>query len=156
KYTNIARLAIEGGSNGGLLMGAALTQSPEIFRAVVSHVGIYDMMRFEQHPNGSFNVTEYGSIKDPGQFKALLAYSPYQKVQDGRRYPAVFLLTGANDGRVDPANSKKMAARLQAASKSNWPVLLLVDGDSGHGLGDGLSAAIAKTADVYAFLFDQL
>ena len=156
KYTNIGRLAIEGGSNGGLLMGAALTQHPELYRAVVAHVGIYDMLRFEQHPNGSFNVTEYGSVKQPEQFAALYAYSPYHHVEDGRRYPAVFLLTGANDGRVDPANSKKMAARLQAASASKWPVLLLVDAGSGHGLGDGLSAAVAKTADVYAFLFDQL
>ena len=156
KYTNNSRLAIEGGSNGGLLMGAALTQDPRLFRAVVTHVGIYDMMRYEQHPNGAFNVTEFGSVKDAALFKALRAYSPYQNIKDGTTYPAVFLLTGANDGRVDPANSKKMAARLQAATSSQRPVLLLVDTGSGHGLGDGLGAAIAKAADVYAFLFDQM
>ena len=156
KYTNPARLAIEGGSNGGLLMGAALTQHPELFRAVVSHVGIYDMMRFEQHPNGAFNVTEHGSIKDPEQFRALYAYSPYQHVKDGAAYPAVFLLTGANDGRVDPANSRKFAARLQAATSSKRPVLLLIKFDAGHGIGGNLTTAIEQAADVYAFLFEQL
>jgi prolyl oligopeptidase len=156
KYTRPARLAIEGGSNGGLLMGAALTQHPDLFRAVVAHVGIYDMMRFERHPNGAFNVTEYGSIKDPAQFQALHAYSPYQHVRDGVAYPAVFLLTGANDGRVDPANSRKLAARLQAATPSGRPVLLQVKFDSGHGIGSGLSTAIEEAADVDAFLFEQL
>jgi prolyl oligopeptidase len=156
KYTSPDKLAIEGRSNGGLLMGAALTQHPELFRAVVSHVGIYDMMRFEQHPNGAFNVTEYGSIKDPDQFKALYAYSPYQHVKDGTAYPAVFLLTGANDGRVDPANSRKFAARLQAATSSKRPVLLQISFDSGHGIGDNLSAAVERRADVFAFLFEQL
>jgi prolyl oligopeptidase len=155
KYTNPEKLAIEGGSNGGLLMGAALTQHPELFRAVVAHVGLYDMLRFEQHPNGAFNVTEYGSVKDEEQFKALYGYSPYQHVKDGVAYPAVFLLTGANDGRVDPANSRKMAARLQAAT-SKRPVILLTSFDSGHGHGDNLSAALDRTADVYAFLFEQL
>ena len=156
KYASPQRLAIEGGSNGGLLMGAMVTQHPELFRAVVSHVGIYDMMRFEQHPNGAFNVTEYGSIKDPEQFKALYAYSPYQHVKDGTPYPAVFLLTGANDGRVGPAYSRKFAARLQAATSSKNPVLLLIQSDSGHGIGGNLSTAIEEAADVYAFLFEQL
>lgn len=156
RYTSRDRLAIEGGSNGGLLMGAALTQHPELFRAVVSHVGIYDMLRFERFPNGVFNVTEYGSIANPEQFKALLAYSPYQHVKKGTPYPAVFLLTGANDGRVDPANSRKMAARLQADTSSGRPILLLVDYGSGHGIGDSLSHAIHQSAEVDAFLFDQL
>jgi prolyl oligopeptidase len=156
QYTKPARLAVEGGSNGGLLMGAALTQHPELFRAVVSHVGIYDMLRFEQHPNGAFNVTEYGSVKGPEQFRALYAYSPYQHVKDGVAYPAVFLLTGANDGRVDPANSRKFAARLQAATSSKRPVLLLIKFDAGHGIGGNLSTAIEEAADVYAFLFAEL
>ncbi|HZU36739.1 MAG TPA: prolyl oligopeptidase family serine peptidase, partial [Gemmataceae bacterium] len=156
RYTNPNRLAIEGGSNGGLLMGAALTQHPDLFRAVVSHVGIYDMLRFERFPNGVFNVTEYGSISNPEQFKALLAYSPYQHVKKGVAFPAVFLLTGANDGRVDPANSRKMAARLQADTSSDRPILLLVDYGSGHGIGDSLSKAINRAAEVDAFLFDQL
>ncbi len=156
KYTRPARLAIEGGSNGGLLMGAALTQHPDLFAAVVSHVGIYDMLRVELHPNGAFNVTEFGTVKDSAQFKALYAYSPYHRVKDGTAYPAVFLLTGANDGRVDPANSRKMAARLQAATSSDRPVLLQVSADSGHGIGDSLSDEVSRQADVYAFLFGQL
>jgi prolyl oligopeptidase len=155
KYTTPAKLAIEGGSNGGLLMGAMVTQHPELFRAVVTHVGIYDMLRAELHPNGAYNVTEFGSVKDPDQFKALYAYSPYHNVKDGTAYPAVFLLTGIHDGRVDPANSLKMAARLQAATSSKNPILLQVGG-SGHGIGDSLSTAIDKQADVYAFLFEQL
>lgn len=156
RYTSPDRLAIEGGSNGGLLVGAVLTQHPDLFRAVVGHVGIYDMLRSEQHPNGVFVVTEYGTIKDPEQFKAIYAYSPYQHVRNGTAYPAVFLLTGANDGRVDPANSKKMAARLQAATASPFPVLLQVNFDTGHGIGSGLSRVMERVADVYAFLFQQL
>ena len=155
-YTSPAKLAIEGGSNGGLLMGAALTQAPELFRAVVSHVGIYDMLRVELDANGAFNVTEFGTVKDPAQFKALYAYSPYHHVKDGVKYPAVFLLAGENDGRVNPGNSRKMAARLQAATASEWPVLLRLSSGSGHGIGTALSERIAQQADVYAFLFDQL
>ena len=156
RYTNPQKLAIEGGSNGGLLMGAMITQYSDLFRAVVAHVGVYDMLRAELHPNGAFNVTEYGSVKDEAQFKALYAYSPYHNVKDQAAYPAVFLLTGINDGRVDPANSLKMAARLQAATSSKRPVLLQVNFGSGHGIGDSLTTAIERQADVYAFLFDQL
>jgi prolyl oligopeptidase len=155
-YTSANRLAIEGGSNGGLLMGAVMTQRPELFRAVVSHVGIYDMLRVELFPNGAFNVTEFGSVKDPEQFRALYGYSPYHHVKDGTRYPAVIMLTGDNDGRVDPANSRKMIARLQAASASPHPILLRTSAGSGHGIGTGLSERILQDADVYTFLFDQL
>ncbi|HEY7428292.1 MAG TPA: prolyl oligopeptidase family serine peptidase, partial [Gemmataceae bacterium] len=156
KYTSPKKLAIEGGSNGGLLMGAALTQHPELFRAVIIHVGVLDMLRVELHPNGAFNVTEYGTVKDRKQFEALYAYSPYHRVKDGTDYPAVLLLTGENDPRVDPANSRKMAARLQAASSSRLPVLLRISFDSGHGIGTSLKERIAQEADVYAFLFAQL
>jgi prolyl oligopeptidase len=156
KYTNPSKLAIQGGSNGGLLMGAALTQRPELFRAVVSFVGIYDMLRVELFPNGSFNVTEYGTVKDPEQFMALFAYSPYHRVLEGVAYPAVLFLTGDHDGRVDPANSRKMTARLQAATISGLPVLLRTNPKAGHGFGTGLSDLIDQQADVYAFLFDQL
>jgi prolyl oligopeptidase len=156
KVTSADKLAIEGGSNGGLLMGAMLTQRPELFRAVVAHVGLYDMLRFERHPNGAFNVTEYGTVKDAEQFNALFAYSPYHRVKEGTPYPAVLLLTGENDARVDPANSLKMAARLQAASSSKRPVLLRTTAGSGHGLDSSLSERLAQEADVYAFLFDQL
>ncbi len=155
RYTSPAKLAIEGGSNGGLLMGAALTQHPELFRAVVSHVGLYDMLRVELHPNGAFNVTEFGTVKELDQFRALYAYSPYHHVVDGTQYPAVLFLTGDNDPRVDPANSRKMTARLQATG-SRRPVLLRTSGSSGHGIGSALSEVIAQDADVFAFLFDQL
>lgn len=156
KYTNPDKLAIEGGSNGGLLMGAALTQAPELFRAVVSHVGIYDMLRVELHSNGAFNVTEFGSVKDPKQFAALYAYSPYHRVKNGTAYPAVLLLTGENDPRVDPHNSRKMTALLQAATGSKRPILLRTTAGAGHGLDSALSERIAQEADVFAFLFDQL
>src|SRR6185437_14358809 len=99
-YTRRDKLAVEGGSNGGLLMGAFLTQHPDLARAVVSHVGIYDMLRVELDPNGAFNVTEFGTVKDPAQFQALYAYSPLHHVVDGTKYPAVFFLAGENDGRV--------------------------------------------------------
>jgi len=155
KYTNAAKLAIEGGSNGGLLMGAVLTQHPELFGAVVSHVGIYDMLRVELQPNGAFNVTEFGTVKEPDQFRALYAYSPYHHVVDGTNYPAVLFLTGDNDPRVDPLNSRKMTARLQA-SGAKRPVLLRTSSNSGHGIGTTLSEFLAEQADVQAFLFDQL
>jgi prolyl oligopeptidase len=155
KYTCPDKLAIEGGSNGGLLMGAVLTQHPDLCRAVVSHVGLYDMLRFEQSPNGVFIATEYGSVKDPMQFRALFAYSPYHHVRDGADYPAVLMLTGENDGRADPAHSRKMTARLQAASSAR-PILLRTNFGAGHGRGTGLSDRIAETADVFAFLFYEL
>jgi prolyl oligopeptidase len=155
KYTRPERLAVEGGSNGGLLMGAALTQHPDLFRAVAAHVGIYDMLRVELHPNGAFNVTEFGTVKDEEQFQALYAYSPYHHVQDGTVYPAVFLRTGENDPRVDPANSRKMTARLQAATSSKLPVLLRVS-KTGHGIGSSLTERIDRQTEVYGFLFDQL
>jgi prolyl oligopeptidase len=155
-YTSREHLAIEGGSNGGLLMGAVLTQVPSLYRAVVSHVGIYDMLRMELFPNGAFNITEYGTVKNPEQFAAMYAYSPYHHVVRGTAYPAVFLLSGENDGRVDPANSRKMAAILQDATSSGLPILLLQSSGSGHGIGTGLNARIRQTADVYAFLCNQL
>jgi prolyl oligopeptidase len=155
-YTSPQTLAIEGGSNGGLLMGAALTQAPELFRAVVTHVGIYDMLRNELTPNGTFNITEYGSVKNQAHFEALYAYSPYHRVQNGSKYPAVLFLTGANDARVDPMNSRKMVARLQAASASGRPVWLRTSGSTGHGGGTPLSERIEQLTDVQSFLFDQL
>jgi prolyl oligopeptidase len=108
KYTSPPKLAIEGGSNGGLLMGAMLTQHPDLMKCVISHVGIYDMLRVELSPNGAFNVPEFGTVKDPEQYKALKAYSPYHNVKDGVKLPATLFLTGANDPRVDPMQSRKM------------------------------------------------
>jgi prolyl oligopeptidase len=156
KYTDRAHLAIMGGSNGGLLMGAALTQRPDLFRAVVSLLGIYDMLRVELDPNGMFNTTEFGSVKDPGQFKALYAYSPYHRVKDGTAYPAIFMATGATDGRVNPAHSRKMIARLQAATSSGRPVFLSINAHAGHGIGSALSIRVNQQADYLSFLFDQL
>ena len=155
-YTSSDKLAVEGGSNGGLLMGAFLTQRPDLARVVVSHVGIYDMLRVELDPNGQFNVTEFGTVKDPEQFKALYAYSPYHHVKPGTKYPAIFMLTGANDGRVNPFHSRKMTAALQAATASDLPVLFVSSASSGHGIGTALSERIAQKADVYAFLFHEL
>jgi prolyl oligopeptidase len=155
-YTRPDRLAVEGGSNGGLLMGAFLTQNPGLARAVVAHVGIYDMLRVELDPNGAFNVTEFGTVKDPAQYRALRAYSPFHHVTDGTKYPAVFFLAGEKDGRVNPANSRKMTARLQAATASAHPILVRLSGASGHGMGTALSEKIAQQADVFAFLFEQL
>ncbi len=156
KYTSPENLAIEGGSNGGLLMGAALTQRPDLFRAVVSRVGIYDMLRVETFPNGVFNVTEFGTVRERDQFQAMYAYSPYHHVKDGTDYPAVLFMTGANDGRVDPMNSRKMTARLQAATHSNRPILLRTSSGSGHGPGTALNERVEQDADMFAFLFDQL
>jgi prolyl oligopeptidase len=156
KYTSPARLAIEGGSNGGLLMGAALTQHPELFRAVVSYAGWYDMLRVELSPNGAFNVPELGTVKDLEQFRALYAYSPYHQVKDNTAYPAVLFITGDNDGRVDPMHSRKMTARLQAATRSKLLILLRTSSDTGHGAGTSLDARIAQESDVFAFLFNQL
>jgi prolyl oligopeptidase len=156
RYTSPAHLAIEGGSNGGLLMGATLTQHPDLMRCVVSHVGIYDMLRTEFSPNGAFNITEYGTVNDAAQFKALYAYSPYHHVKDGTHYPACLFMTGANDPRVDAMQSRKFVARLQAANASGQPILLRTSSDTGHGLDSPLSARIAETVDVDAFIFDRL
>ncbi|NOK10812.1 prolyl oligopeptidase family serine peptidase [Corallococcus exercitus] len=156
KYTQPKKLAIQGGSNGGLLMGAALTQHPEQYGAVVARVGIYDMLRTELTPNGQFNVTEYGSVKDPEQFKALYSYSPVHQVKDGTKYPSVLFTSGANDPRVDPYHSRKMVARMQSATASPKPILLRANAETGHGMGTPLSARIEEEVDVYSFVFNEL
>ncbi len=156
KWTRPEKLALVGGSNGGLLMGALITQHPELMRAVVSFVGIYDMLRVELAPNGAFNVTEFGTVKDPEQFKALYAYSPYHHVVDGTKYPSILFMTGANDGRVAPYHSRKMVARLDEANKSTNPILLRTSTSAGHGIGTALSERIKQLADEYSFLFAQL
>jgi len=156
KWTRPEKLALLGGSNGGLLMGALITQHPELMRAVVSFVGIYDMLRVELAPNGAFNVTEFGTVKDPGQFQALYAYSPYHHVVDGTKYPSILFMTGANDGRVAPYHSRKMVARLDEANKSANPILLRTSSSAGHGIGTALSERIKQLADEYSFLFAQL
>jgi prolyl oligopeptidase len=154
-WTSPARLGAIGGSNGGLLMGAALTQRPDLFRAIVSGVGIYDMLRSELTANGQFNVTEYGSTQEPGELAALYAYSPYHHVSDGKQYPALLFYTGDNDPRVDPMHSRKMVARLQAAAPGQ-PILLRTSAKAGHGMGSSLDEEIALEVDVQSFLFAEL
>ncbi len=156
QYTSPAHLAAIGGSNGGLLMGAAFTERPDLFRAVVSYVGIYDMLRVELDPNGAFNVTEFGTVKDSEQFKALYAYSPYHRVKNGTAYPAILFPTGENDHRVNPMQSRKMMATLQAATNSGRPILLRTSSHAGHGIGTAADEQIEEEADVLSFLFDQL
>ena len=156
KYTSPAHLAIQGGSNGGLLMGAEIAQHPEAWKAVVAQVGVFDMLRVERDANGAFNVTEYGTVTDPKQFDALYAYSPYHHVKDGVAYPAVLFMTGANDPRVAPYHSRKMTARLQAATTSDAPILLRTSANTGHGQGTPLSAQTEEATDMFVFLFQTL
>jgi prolyl oligopeptidase len=154
RVTRRERLAIMGGSNGGLLMGAVLTQRPDVARAVVAAVPVMDSLRAETTTNGRFNTPEFGTVEDPELFEALLAYSPYHNVADGTTYPAVLLTAGENDTRVDAWHAKKMTARLQEATSSDRPVLLRL-GSTGH-LAGSLDQSIDETADLHAFLFDQL
>jgi len=153
--TTVEQLAIQGGSNGGLLMGAVLTQHPDIARAVIAEVPVLDMLRVELHPNGAFNVTEFGTVEDPDLFAAMYAYSPYHRVVDGTPYPAVLLTAGEFDPRVDASHAKKMAARLQAATSSDHPILLRIE-SGGHGLGQSLDQMVGLVTDIYAFAFAQL
>jgi prolyl oligopeptidase len=154
RITSRERLAIMGGSNGGLLMGAVLTQRPDIARAVVAAVPVMDSLRSETTTNGRFNTPEYGTVEDPQMFTVLLAYSPYHNVTDGTAYPAVLLTAGENDTRVDAWHAKKMTARLQQATSTDRPVLLRLE-STGH-LAGSLDQSIEETTDQHAFLFDQL
>jgi len=156
RYTNPKRLAIYGGSNGGLLVGAALTQRPDLFQAVVCAVPLLDMLRYHHFRIAKLWVPEYGSADDAHQFPWLYAYSPYHRVRDGVSYPAVLLTTAESDSRVDPMHALKMAARLQAASDSDRPVLLRVESKAGHGAGKPLSKTIDEQSDIWCFLFWQL
>jgi prolyl oligopeptidase len=156
KWTSADRLGIRGGSNGGLLMGAELTQHPEAFRAVVSFVGIYDMLRHETFPNGKYNVPEYGSTADSAQFAALLAYSPLHHVKAGTAYPSVLMETGVNDARVAPWQSRKFAAALQEATSSKRPVLLLTRMEAGHGIGASFAQRVGDAALMLTFFAHEL
>jgi prolyl oligopeptidase len=153
-YTTPDRLACNGASNGGLLMGVMITQQPKTFRAVVSDVGVYDMLRSELSPNGLFNTTEYGTVRDSAQYRALAGYSPLHNVKNRVTYPSILLMTGINDPRVEPYNSFKFAAALQATGTSR-PVLLRTSMSTGH-IGVPLDARNEKYADMFSFLFDQL
>ncbi|MBP9200015.1 MAG: S9 family peptidase [Gemmatimonadales bacterium] len=151
-YTTPSRLAIAGGSNGGLLMGAVLTQRPELFRAVVIQVPLLDMLRYHRFLIARLWIPEYGCAEDPVEFHWLRAYSPYHHVVDGVRYPAVLLATAESDTRVDPLHARKMAARLQAASGADAPVLLRLETRAGHGAGKPVSKVLDELVDTWSFV----
>jgi prolyl oligopeptidase len=160
KYTDKDHLAISGGSNGGLLMGAMITQRPNLFRAVVCAVPLLDMLRYQNFQIAKLWIPEYGSADDAGQFDWLYAYSPYHHVKPGQEYPAVLFMTGDTDTRVDPMHAKKMAALMQAEAKngdsSDKPILLRIETKAGHGQGKPVTKQIEESTDMYSFLFWQL
>jgi prolyl oligopeptidase len=154
--TTPGQLAVQGGSNGGLLMGAVLTQRPHLFRAVVIQVPLLDMLRYHRFLLARLWIPEYGSADDPDQFQWLRAYSPYHQVRDGEQYPAVLLATAASDTRVDPMHARKMAARLQAATGSGRPVLLRLESKAGHGAGKPLNKVLDELTDTWTFIWHEL
>jgi prolyl oligopeptidase len=155
-YTQPSRLAISGGSNGGLLVGAALTQRPELYRAVVCSVPLLDMVRYHQFLVAQYWVPEYGSADEPNQFQTLYSYSPYHHVEPGAAYPAVLFVTGDADTRVAPLHARKMAALLQSATASERPILLHYHTKSGHAGGKPIHKLIEDITDEQSFLFWQL
>jgi prolyl oligopeptidase len=154
-YTRPERLAIQGGSNGGLLVGAAMTQRPELFRVALPAVGVMDMLRFHRFTIGWNWIADYGSSDDPEGFRYLSAYSPLHNLKDGVSYPATLVTTADHDDRVVPAHSFKFAARLQAAHRGPNPVLIRIETQSGHGA-SSTAKALETTRDVYAFAMQQL
>jgi prolyl oligopeptidase len=160
KYTDTDHLAIQGGSNGGLLMGAMITQRPDLFRAVVCQVPLLDMLRYQNFQIAKLWIPEYGSSDNPEQFKWLYAYSPYHHVKPGTEYPAILFMTADTDTRVDPMHAKKMAAEMQAEAKNGAsktrPILLRIESKAGHGAGKPVTKQIEEFTDVYSFLFWQL
>jgi prolyl oligopeptidase len=156
KYTSPEKLAIRGGSNGGLLVGAAMTQRPDLFAAAVPAVGVMDMLRFHKFTIGWAWVSEYGSSDDAEQFKTLLKYSPLQNIKPGTHYPATLITTGDHDDRVVPAHSFKFAAALQAAQGGAKPALIRIETRGGHGAGTPTTKLIETAADVLAFLVAEL
>ncbi len=152
KYTNPKKLAIQGGSNGGLLVGACLTQRPELFAAALPAVGVMDMLRFHRFTAGRFWVDDYGSSDNPDEFTALHAYSPYHNLQPGQKYPATMVTTADTDDRVVPGHSFKFAARLQATQAGPAPVLIRIETRAGHGAGKPTSKLIEEASDQLAFL----
>ena len=155
-YTQPAKLGIQGGSNGGLLVGACMTQRPDLFGACLPAVGVMDMLRFHKFTAGRFWVDDYGSADNPDEFKALLAYSPYHSLKAQTRYPATLVTTADTDDRVVPGHSFKFAARLQEYHSGEAPVLIRVETRAGHGAGKPTSKLIEETADLWAFLVKNL
>lgn len=156
KYTNPKRLAIQGLSNGGLLVTACITQRPDLFAAAIGRYPLIDMIRYERFSIARWWTTEYGSVNDPAQFRILYAYSPYHHVKKGTAYPAVLLITGDGDTRVDPSHARKMTAMLQSATSSSRPILLLYDSKSGHSSSLSTAAEVEQTSNELAFLLWQL
>jgi prolyl oligopeptidase len=156
RYTRPERLAAAGGSNGGLLVGAVVTQRPELFRAVLVQVPLLDMLRYHRFLIARLWIPEYGSADDPTQFGWLRAYSPYHHVRGGVAYPAVLLATAESDTRVDPMHARKMAARLQAATSAQRPILLRLESRAGHGAGKPLSKILDELTDSWTFVFSEL
>jgi prolyl oligopeptidase len=156
KYTTPEKLAITGGSNGGLLVGAVLTQRPELYRAVVCWHPLLDMLRYDQFMDGQFWVSEYGAAKDAEQFGWLYAYSPYHHVKAGLKYPSVLFLTGDGDTRVAPLHARKMTALMQQVATPERPAMLVYDLTAGHAGGRSVSQGIADSVDQLSFLFWQL
>src|SRR5690606_7009849 len=158
-YTRPERLGIRGGSNGGLLTGAAITQRPELFAAAIVQVPLLDMLRYQHFLMARYWVPEYGSAENPEQFDYLYRYSPYHRVRKGVRYPATLLTAGENDSRVHPLHARKMAAKLQAATAADpgeAPILLWVDRETGHGQGKPLDIRIREATDLLVFMAWQL
>ena len=155
RYTSPRKLAIYGHSNGGLLIGAVLTQRPDLFGAVVANAGHYDMLRYHRFTVGAGWITEYGSPEDPAAFRSLLAYSPLHNVRPGTCYPATLLLVADHDDRVVPSHSYKFAAALQAAQGCDRPILLRVATDASHSYASR-QAQIAERSDMWSFLAARL
>ena len=145
-----------GGSNGGLLVGACLTQRPELFGACLPAVGVMDMLRFQKFTAGRFWTDDYGSSDDPDQFKAIHAYSPYHNLKPGTAYPPTMVTTADTDDRVVPGHSFKFAARLQECNSGPNPVLIRIETQAGHGAGKPTAKIIEELADEYAFLLKNL
>jgi prolyl oligopeptidase len=155
-YGNNSHLGILGGSAGGFLMGLALTRNPDLYGAVMAEVGIFDLLRVELTPNGAYNTPEFGTVKDSAQFPWMLKQSPYHNVHAGTAYPAVLMTTGENDPRVEPYNSRKMIARLQADAATVNPILLVQRAGQGHGIGNSFDQSVEDLTERYAFFDSQL
>ncbi|MFC3832546.1 MULTISPECIES: prolyl oligopeptidase family serine peptidase [Deinococcus] len=155
-FTSSAHLGIQGGSNGGLLVGAAMTQRPELFGAVIAQVGVMDMLRYQHFTIGWAWASDYGRSDDPDLFRTLLAYSPLHNLRDGTAYPATLITTGDHDDRVVPAHSYKFAAQLQHVQAGDAPTLIRIETRGGHGAGKPTSLVIAEAADIWAFLEARL
>jgi len=151
KYTSTERLAINGGSNGGLLIGAVINQRPDLFKVAVPQVGVMDMLRFNKYTIGFNWIADYGSSDNPDEFKALYAYSPLHNIKAGVKYPATLITTADHDDRVVPAHSFKYAATMQEKASHETPILIRIDTESGHGA-SSLTKALETTGDIYSFI----